>query len=261
MASPDLNEKMERYEGKFLQAADLMKSPPITVIIADVVAPNTDTDANKKLIDRPILTLKSPKSGKIAGKRFIVNTTNKTLLKAMISTKATEWIGHEITLGVRYLKKAFGESNVPTIRIIPPAGFSVPFGSRKHMGSAEPFGPQTRDRDDYRDDREEEPERRPEPVKAPLLDDRKPAPVAVKPVDTGNKPDADMVEDLKQRIAQVALENGDSEREVSERLLVYTKNSKPVTAPSPEWFLAGETEDERINRHDWLLEVYTAAFK
>ncbi len=246
MSNEDLDKIDARYQGAYLEAADLMGREFYSLTIKSIAKPDTEKDSGGKKIDKYIITFEGAK------KRLIVNVTNFRIITAELGDKLTGWIGKKIDLEARVLKEAFGEKNVPVVRVRPGPDTLLKSGAKRNRGRA------------LTDDEREKfraKAQKPAPPPAPLLDDRKPAPVAVKPVETGNKPDADMVEDLKQRIAQVALENGDSEREVAERLLVYTKNSKPVTAPSPEWFLAGETEDERINRHVWLIEVYTAAFQ
>lgn len=140
MASPDLNAAMARFDGPFIEAADLMSREDFTVTIENVIEPMTEKDARNKLIDKPILVLRGAK------KRLIVGKTNVRMLKALHGAKATEWIGKEIKIGVRYLEEAFGERNVPTVRILPTADVPAPMAVRKHLGSKEPIGAKPRRR-------------------------------------------------------------------------------------------------------------------
>ncbi len=134
MTAADLDQAMAKYEGDFLEVADIMHGPPRVVEIADVDAPNTKKDAQGKLIDKPILTFAK------ARKKFILNKTNERLIKSLHGGKASAWIGNTITLGVRYLDKAFGDTNVPTIRVIAPDGHPIPKAALKFYGSATPIG-------------------------------------------------------------------------------------------------------------------------
>lgn len=124
----DLDKQMQRFEGPYLESSDLLHVSPIQVTIASVIPPKTERSADKKLIDKPILTFDRAK------KRLIVNKTNERILKAMFGKHASGWVGKKITLAVRVLDKAFGHENVPTIRIVPDADTLVPFSVHKHMG-------------------------------------------------------------------------------------------------------------------------------
>ena len=126
--------EMEKYEGNYLESADLMSRPPVTLVIAGWEPPNTVKAANGKLIDKPILSFEGTK------KQMILNQTNKTLLKAMFGTKASGWVGHPVTIGVRYLAKAFKEKDVPCLRIVLPEGVPWPSGVRPFMGTEKPQG-------------------------------------------------------------------------------------------------------------------------
>lgn len=125
--------KPQRFEGDFLESADLMHSDPVRVKIAKVIPPNTEKAADGRLIDRPIIEFHK------AHKRFILSKTNVRLMKSLFGPTPAEWVDKEVTLGVRYLKTAFGEKNVPTVRVIVPDGSPMPFGARKHYGSPTPF--------------------------------------------------------------------------------------------------------------------------
>jgi hypothetical protein len=129
----DLDAAMSKFEGNYIESSDLMHGHA-TLTIAGVVPPNTDKDKDGKgkLIDKPILSFER------TTKRLIIGRTNERILKAIHGRKASGWIGKQITLGVRYLAEAFGEKNVPTIRIIPPADVPLPMSARNHFGTAEP---------------------------------------------------------------------------------------------------------------------------
>lgn len=128
----DLDAQMSRYEGDFLESADLMQSPPVTVVIEKVTPPMVEKDAAKKPIKHPILDLKGAK------KRFVTGKTNERLIKAIHGKKASGWIGKSITLCVRYLPEAFGEKNVPTLRVQLPPGVAMPMQCRKFYGEEKP---------------------------------------------------------------------------------------------------------------------------
>lgn len=125
--------KREQYEGNFLESSDLQAADPYTLEISEVIAPNTVKDARKKTIDRAILVFAN------AQKRLILGKTNERIIKAMYGAKAQQWVGKTVTLGVRYLARAFGEKNVPTIRVKPPDDFPIPFSARQHYGKSTPW--------------------------------------------------------------------------------------------------------------------------
>lgn len=132
----DLNEldsAMARFEGDFVESADLMQGPPVTLRIAGIVPPETETDAGGKIITKPIIAFEK------ARKRFVMGKTNERILKAIHGKKASAWIGKDITISVRYLRKAFEQENVPTLRIVIPDGMPVPFNVKKHYGKATPW--------------------------------------------------------------------------------------------------------------------------
>lgn len=133
MTDDDIDTKMAKYEGNFLESSDLMHSPPVTVVIADVKPPNTEKSADGRKIDKPILVFEK------ATKWFVCGKTNIRILKAWHGKKPSSWIGRQVTIGVRYLKAAFGESNVPTLRIIPPNTVPLPMSARKWFGRETPY--------------------------------------------------------------------------------------------------------------------------
>lgn len=123
----------DRYVGNFIESADLMHSDPVTLAIADAIPPGTEKSADGRLIDRPIIAFEK------TDKRFILSKTNERLVKAMHGSKPRSWTGQPITLTVRYLPKAFGETNVPTVRVVLPDGVPMPMACRKHYGQAQPI--------------------------------------------------------------------------------------------------------------------------
>lgn len=141
MTEPDnaqLDESCARFEGNFVEAADLMNVPPPTLTITHVAPPGTERAADKRVIDKTILTFDG------ARKRLIVGKTNIQILAAMFGKKPSGWIGKRIKLGVRYLKEVvvpFKATNVPTVRVIPPPEVeaSLPLKARKWMGAEKPW--------------------------------------------------------------------------------------------------------------------------
>lgn len=126
----DIDEQMAKYEGEFLEAADLMRATgDVDVEISAVVAPGVEKDARKKLIERPILSF----TGK--HKRLILGKVNTRILRAMFGVKASSWVGKRIKLCVRY-GDWFGQKDVPTIRIV--CEVPMPWGSRQHYGREQP---------------------------------------------------------------------------------------------------------------------------
>ena len=124
-----LDEAMaSQFSGNFLDASDLPKGKTVVVTISDVVAPNVERDATKKMIDKAILSF----SGK--QKRLILNKTNAKIIK-MSHGEPSNWVGQKITLTVRLLAEAFGQKNVPVIRVVPPPGTNMTFGMRKKYGA------------------------------------------------------------------------------------------------------------------------------
>lgn len=134
MATADLDERMaSQFEGNFLDATDIAKVGEITLRIADVSAPEQEKDATGKVINKAILTFEKAK------KRLILNKTNCKVIAGLHGKKASDWIGKTVTLCVRYLETAFGQRNVPVIRIKPGDESPLPFGMRKRYGSEKPF--------------------------------------------------------------------------------------------------------------------------
>lgn len=130
-SSTDLDADMRAaFEGNFLDASDL-GGKEITVTIEGIVAPKKEKDATGKMIDKTIISFKGAK------KRFIANKTNAKCLSMLFGTKASLWIGKEVTLTTRFLAEAFGQKNVPVVRVKVDAE-KLTFGMRKKYGAAEP---------------------------------------------------------------------------------------------------------------------------
>lgn len=123
----------EKYEGHFLESADMMTVGEIRLTIKSVVPPNTERDSAKKLIKHPIIEFEG------TDKRLVCNRTNERCIKSQFGSKAEKWIGQQIVLRVNYLPEAFGEKNVPTLRVINPESVPVPMAARKWMGSDKPI--------------------------------------------------------------------------------------------------------------------------
>lgn len=123
-----------RFEGNFLDANDIRASGDITLEIAAAVPPNTERDAQKKNIDKWIVAFKGAK------KRLILNTINSKIIVQQHGDKSREWVGKKITLTVRWLEKAFGQRNLPVVRVVPRSESDMTFGMRRNYGADKPFG-------------------------------------------------------------------------------------------------------------------------
>ena len=124
-------EDIVQFTGNFLSAVDLDKD--VTVTIAAVTKPNEEKDASGKVIDKRVLTFTGAK------KRLILNQINSKVIALLHGKKSADWVGKPITLTVRYLEKAFGQRNVPVIRVVPSEDHPLTFGMRKNYGSPTPF--------------------------------------------------------------------------------------------------------------------------
>lgn len=124
----------ERYEGNFLEAADLPEGAVVNAVIEAIVAPDTEKDAAGKPIRKALVQFK----GK--SKRLVLNKTNYRVLKLLFGVDSQKWIGKEVQLQRRYLDaaQAFGQPNELTIRILPPVGTPLPKSVRVFMGHREP---------------------------------------------------------------------------------------------------------------------------
>ena len=131
-----------RYEGDFIESAELMAYPAgVKVTIESVMPPKTKKDKRGKQIQELILVLK----GATTQREMIVGKTNFRVLESMYGKQTDKWVGKEITLGVRYLPKeqGFGQHNCPCVRVIPPHGTPIPKSAWNFMGSANPLPEKT----------------------------------------------------------------------------------------------------------------------
>lgn len=134
MSNTDLDRAVrERYEGAFIDASDIMASGDITLTIAGVIAPGAEKDASGKIIDKALVAFEKAK------KRLVLNKINEKIIAMMHGNKASEWAGKQIRLTVRYLDKAFGQANVPVVRVVPGDDKPMTFSMRKKYGSATPY--------------------------------------------------------------------------------------------------------------------------
>jgi hypothetical protein len=136
MTSDELDRKMgEAFEGDYLKALDLMhlERAETKATISGITLPNTEKSANKKLINKTIISFKDRK------KRMILATTNVDILRSLYGSKVSQWIGKEVTIGVRYID-AFGYTDVPSLRIIPPDSewHRIGKGLRDRLGTVTP---------------------------------------------------------------------------------------------------------------------------
>ena len=134
MTSATIDEEMrDLFIGNFMDSSDILAKGNVTVVISDVIAPNKEKDGAGKTINKAILAFEK------ATKRLIMNKTNCKIVAMMYGQKPSQWIGKPITLCVRYLEKAFGQTNVPVVRVLPPADKPLTFGMRRSFGSDVPF--------------------------------------------------------------------------------------------------------------------------
>lgn len=124
------------YKSNYINATDILPHGEVTLEITEVIAPNTVKSEDGKLINKGILAFKG------ATKKLIVQPTNHSVLKLLHGPKPSAWKGHKVTLIVRYLEKAFGQTNVPVVRVKTTDDKPLPFSVRKKYGSPVPFGGQ-----------------------------------------------------------------------------------------------------------------------
>lgn len=121
----------QEYGGAYLYAEDLIRGGDYvdaTVTIEQVIPPNTITTQGKKLI--PHHTLKFVGKDKLF---VLCAKVNQRLLPIVTGEAQPEkWVGHKITLQVRIVE-AFG-SQVPALRIVPPAGTLIRKSLKDRMG-------------------------------------------------------------------------------------------------------------------------------
>ena len=121
----------DRYEGKFLEGADLMTRDSYSLVIASVADPGTVQDSRQQVIEEAVIGFEK------ATKRLVLGKTNYRILVAQFGSDEKEWVGKTVKLQCRFLD-CFGEVDVPCVRIVPPDGTPVPKGARDFMGSFHP---------------------------------------------------------------------------------------------------------------------------
>lgn len=123
----------EALSSDFVDAADLMSRGGTTVEIEKIFKPGSVKNSLGKTINKTVIAFKGAK------KRFIVGKTNlKIIAIELQSDKSSQWKGKKITLTVRYLDEAFGQKNVPTVRVKVADESKLSFAMRKHYGTAAP---------------------------------------------------------------------------------------------------------------------------
>lgn len=126
----------DQYEG-FLASDDIgyneSGGKTVSPVIREYKPAGTVIDSKKQVVELPVLYFeKSPKG-------FVLNKTNERILKLVLGKDISKWPGNKITLGVGFVA-AFGERDVPVIRVQPPKGIPLPFGVRKWLGKPKPSG-------------------------------------------------------------------------------------------------------------------------
>ena len=126
-------EMAEQFSGNFVDASHLLMrgQTEVEVTIAEVLPPNTVQDAKGKQIDEPVIKFVETPRQFILGS----NINKKVLSMKFQSTDTKDWLGLKITLVVRVLKEAFGQPNVPCLRVKCDPD-SLTFGMRRHYGVA-----------------------------------------------------------------------------------------------------------------------------
>lgn len=116
---------------EFLYADDLLRDGrwiEATLTIREIAEPGTLKGANGEVVKDMSLGFEKTR------KWLVLNKTNKRLLRIETgSSKPEGWIGHKVTLYPATIN-AFGEKNVPCIRVRLSDGKPVPFGVRKFLG-------------------------------------------------------------------------------------------------------------------------------
>lgn len=134
MSEPDSakdKEQWDLFNGDWLFASDIQGEKKTFVMeIAEVIPPGREKDKKGKIINKPILKFT------IGHKRLILSKCNTTIIRSIYGA-SNKWAGKTIELTVRYLPEAFGEKNVPAIRVVHPTG-ALPYGVRKHYGQEFP---------------------------------------------------------------------------------------------------------------------------
>ena len=126
----DVDFKVDR-DSRFLYAEDFCVKgtwKDVTLRIQDVHNKGTLSSSDKKPIDKFVLAFHETE------KLLILNDTNVRLIIALLQSKsASDWRDKQVTF-YPACGPAFGEQNVPWIRVRMPAGSLIPFGVRRHLG-------------------------------------------------------------------------------------------------------------------------------
>ena len=116
---------------QFLYADDMLRDGnwiEVKLTIARFIEANTVKGADGKLVEKDAIGFEG------TDKMLVLNATNRRLIKiATGSSKPDGWIGKRIALYPVSIN-AFGQSNIPCIRIRIEDGKPVPFGVRKFLG-------------------------------------------------------------------------------------------------------------------------------
>jgi len=128
--------KQPQDEG-FLDSVDIgydtTGGKSVTVAIDHYKPAGEVKDASGTVVNKPVLYFAKAK------KALILNRTNEKALILIHGKDRDKWQGQPVTLTVRFVN-AFGQSDVPTIRVEPPKGLPLTFGMRKWQGKAKPSG-------------------------------------------------------------------------------------------------------------------------
>lgn len=128
------NPKRDRYEG-FIASDDIgydnKGGKSVTLTVKSVAEPCTVTDSRDVVVEDPVVYFEKTKKG------LVLNKTNERICRLLLGKRYSDWEGKQIRLSVRFVN-AFGEKDVPVIRVVPPPGIPLPFGVRKWTGKERP---------------------------------------------------------------------------------------------------------------------------
>jgi hypothetical protein len=120
---------------RFIEALDLIaRGRDATLRVAGVIPAGKELDGAKRPIRKPILAFDR------TDRRLILNKTAIDTLVLMFGSRASAWVGKSITLTVRLIDDAYGQDNLPVVRIVLPTNPPAPYSLRKRFGR--PLNPQ-----------------------------------------------------------------------------------------------------------------------
>lgn len=125
------------YGSAYLYAEDLLSGGEyrtISVEIAEVIQPNTQTAANGKRIDKYILRFKGKE------KLLVLCKTNAAMIRYATGDALENSVGKSITLQPRIVS-AFGDE-VVAIRVLPPPGMKIRRSLNQRLGTKAVWGKQ-----------------------------------------------------------------------------------------------------------------------